>query len=160
MEDPAHLRALFGHLLIRHGWLVGSFAMLRPMVKNKQLSDRLSKSAKSAGTRLVLRALFNSCVLDAQMLFKGRKNTNPSIRRLVQPFLPEYRHENPDLLTQLAFLKYPKNKNLRRRFERVAPAWIEDLAVDWARLDKTSEDFHDLRKRQIREHAISFCDLK
>jgi hypothetical protein len=154
MEDPAHLCALFGHLLIRHGWLVGSFEMLAPMVKDKQLSDRLFKSTKNAGARLVLRSLFDACVLDVEMLLHGDKDTNPSILRLARPFLPKHLKQNPRLLNQLASLNYPKDKDLRRQFKRVAPVWVDELAADWVRLRGASKDFDKLRDKWIAHHEV------
>jgi hypothetical protein len=145
MEDPAHLRALFGRLLIGHGWLVGSFEMLKPMVKDKQLSDCLFKSTKNVGARLVLRALFDSCVLDAEMLFHGDKDTTSPISRLARPFVPNHRSENPHLLTQLASLNYPKDKDLRRKFRRIAPTLIRKFYVEL--------DLHD------RLHSVSVRSL-
>lgn len=154
VEDATHLRALFDHLLIRHGWLVGSFEMLAPMVKNKQLSERLFKSTKNAGARLVLRALFNACILDAEMLLHGSEDTNPSVLRLARPFLPKHRKGVHRLLTGLAHQNYPKNKDLRRQFRRVAKDWVKDLTVDWGCLCKVSKDFDKLRDKWIAHHEL------
>jgi hypothetical protein len=146
----------FNHLLMRHGWLVGSFEMLAPMVKNKELSDRIFKSAKNAGARYVLRTLFDSCVLDAYMLFHAHEDTDPSISRLARPFPPNHRHKNPRLLTQLADLNYPKDKELRRKFRSVARTWIDELTADWGRLSKATKDFDTLRNRWIAHHKLEW----
>lgn len=58
-------RDLFKHLLHRYAWLANTFALLAPMVNDKRLKDRFSKSnelSEAAGP--VARALFNSCIVD------------------------------------------------------------------------------------------------
>jgi hypothetical protein len=64
-----------------------TFASLTPLVKDKELEERLAKANKLLPTSPVSRALFNSCVVDVHVLLKGHEDANPSLLRLVRPFL-------------------------------------------------------------------------
>jgi hypothetical protein len=76
--------------------------LLTPLVKDKELEERLAKANKLLPTSLVSRALFNSCVVNVHVLLKGHGNANPSLLPLVRPFLRKNRAKNLTLLDQLA----------------------------------------------------------
>lgn len=151
------LRELFDHLNRRYAWLANNFAMFAPMLADKRLRKRLFKSNKRPGASLVATALFNACVLDVcTLLLDDEQNRiNPSVRRLVRPFLPQERKKNTMLLDRIATL-YSQNKTLRRQFRRTAETWADALTADWGQLQKASKQFKALRDRWIAHNEVEW----
>jgi hypothetical protein len=131
-QQISESRDLFKHLLHRYAWLANTFALLAPMVNDKRLKDRFSKSKElSEAASPVARALFNSCVVDVctLVLDHEQEKINPSLRRLVRPFLPQHGARDPKLLKRFATL-CSKNET-RRLFRAHAKQWAQYLTEDW-----------------------------
>jgi hypothetical protein len=156
MEDPARLSALFDHLMRRYSWLANTFALLTPLVKDKGLLDRLAKSDKLLPTSPVSRALFNSCVADVHVLLTGHEDKNPSLLRLVRPFLRKNLAKNPALLDKLALIHYPNNARYRKWWRAQAERWADDLTADWGPLQKTAKELLALRNKWIAHQEIEW----
>src|SRR5580692_5045922 len=97
-QEIRELRSLFDHLDERYMALVASFEMLKPLMVDDQLVERLRSAGKYPGASIVAKALFNTCILDCHTLLKDGSETNPSIRTLVRPFLRGNRLKNGDCL--------------------------------------------------------------
>jgi hypothetical protein len=156
-QQIRELSALFDHLNLRYAWLANTFAMLTPLCTDKGLEDRLFKSGKLLGASPVARALFNTCVLDVCTLLLDDDQTkiNPSLKRLIRPFLRKAREKNSGLLDRLATL-YSKNQDRRRQFRDAAEKWAEVLTSDWAQLQKASEQLVQLRKQWIAHNEVKW----
>jgi hypothetical protein len=154
-QQISESRDLFKHLLHRYAWLANTFALLAPMVNDKRLKDRFSKSKElSEAASPVARALFNSCVVDVctLVLDDEQEKINPSLRRLVRPFLPQHGTRDPKLLKRLATL-CPKNET--RRLSRAhAKEWAQYLTEDWGRLKKIMPQFEKMRHKWISHYEV------
>jgi hypothetical protein len=75
------LRELFDHLDDRCMALVASFQILKPLMADDQLVERLRSAGKYPGASIVAKALFNTCILDCHTLLRDGGETNrPSAR--------------------------------------------------------------------------------
>ena len=154
-QQISESRDLFKHLIHRYAWLANTFALLAPMVNDKRLKDRFSKSKElSSAASPVARALFNSCVVDActLVLDNEQEKINPSLRRLVKPFLPQHGRRDPKLLDRLATL-YPKNE-ARRLFREQAEQWVQYLTEDWGQLKKSIPKLEQMRHEWISHYEV------
>jgi hypothetical protein len=64
------LRDLFTRLEQRYVALVANFQMLRPLLDNDLLKERMVDPSKRLGAVAIATALFNACVLDACALLR------------------------------------------------------------------------------------------
>jgi hypothetical protein len=170
-------RELFDHLDDRYMALVASFQMLKPLMADDPLVERLRSAGKYPGASIVAKALFNTCILDCHTLLKDGSETNPSIRTLVRPFLRGNRLKNGDSLDRLAtlFSQWPiywpeapgepwppeliqawKDRHDQENEARRREFWetIDALALDWGQLQRASEQLVDVRDQWIAHHEV------
>jgi hypothetical protein len=105
------LRDLFTQLEQRYVALVANFQMLRPLLDNDLLKERMDDPSKRLGAVAIATALFNACVLDACALLRmpRRKERlkigqypNLALADAIKPFLPKNRTKNGVLIDQLS----------------------------------------------------------
>jgi hypothetical protein len=170
-------RELFDHLDDRYMALVASFQMLKPLMADDPLVERLRSAGKYPGASIVAKALFNTCILDCHTLLKDGSETNPSIRTLVRPFLRGNRLKNGDSLDRLAtlFSQWPiywpeapgepwppeliqawKDRHDQENEARRREFWetIDALALDWGQLQRASEQLVDVRNQWIAHNEV------
>jgi hypothetical protein len=103
-QDPVdqqiqELHELFDHLLRRYMALVANFQMLRPLLEDDQLRERLDDPSKRLGAGIIATALFNACVLDACVLLQSREGSragtdkypNLALSDIIEPLVTETR---------------------------------------------------------------------
>jgi hypothetical protein len=171
------LRELFDHLDERYMALIASFQMLKPLMADDQLVERLRSAGKYPGASIVAKALFNTCILDCHTLLKDGSETNPSVLTLVRPFLRGNRPKNADFLERLTtvYSDWPiywpetlgepwppeliqawKDRHNQENEARRREFWetIDALALDWGQLQRASEQLVDVRHQWIAHHEV------
>src|SRR5260370_12095383 len=109
-QKVQELRELFDHLDRRYLTLVANFQMLKPLIEDNQLKERLDDPCKRLGAGIIATALFNACVLDACVLLRvpqsrerpkagTKKYPNLALADVIEPLLTE----NRPLLNPLPF---------------------------------------------------------
>lgn len=105
------LRDLFTQLEQRYVALVANFQMLRPLLDNDLLKERMDDPSKRLGAVAIATALFNACVLDACAMLrmprpkerlKIGQYPNLALADAIKPFLPKNRTKNGALIDQLS----------------------------------------------------------
>jgi len=157
--------------------LVASFQILKPLMGDDQLVERLRSAGKYPGASIVAKALFNTCILDCHTLLRDGSETNPSIRTLVRPFLHRNRPRNAAFLDRLATLfsqrpiywpeasgePWPpeliqawKDRHDQENEPRRREFWekIDALVLDWGQLQSPSKQLVDVRNQWIAHNEV------
>jgi hypothetical protein len=101
-QKVQELRELSDHLDRRYLTLAANFQMLKPLLKDNQLKERLDDPCKRLGAGIIATALFNACVLNACALLRvpqsrerpkagTDKYPNLALADVIEPLLTENR---------------------------------------------------------------------
>jgi AbiU2 len=158
------LRDLFTQLEQRYVALVANFQMLRPLLDNDLLKERMDDPSKRLGAVAIATALFNACVLDACALLrmprpkerlKIGQYPNMALADAIKPFLPKNRTKNGTLIDQLSKERLNRAAHSPSQYSKTMPPdvvqrFIED---DDRKRDASLCEFQDDLEALLKDYC-------